>query len=79
VTAEDHLRSLLEVEGVGRNVLEARIARLVPVLAASVELVAADDAAQAADADASGAAEERCESAWAQLRAALRTAQHYGG
>lgn len=74
--AEAHFRSLLQVDGIGRNVLEARIARMVPVLLAANELVAADDAAQAGDGDA---ADERYERAWEQLRAALRTAQHYGG
>ena len=74
MTAEDHLRSLLEVEGVGRNVLEARIARMVPVLVAASELVTADDAAQSASSDESGEVEDRCERAWEKLREALRDA-----
>jgi hypothetical protein len=78
VTAEEqldeHLRSLLQVDGIGRNVLEARIARMVPVLLAANELVTADDAAQASGSDESGEAEERCERAWKKLREALRTA-----
>lgn len=58
---------LLQFDGISRSVLEARIAALVGVLDAAAELVAADDAAQAAEAGA----DDRYERAWERLRATL--------
>jgi len=61
---------LLQCDGVGRVALERRVVALVRVLDAAEELVAADDAAQAATSDV---ADERYEQAWEQLRSVLKS------
>lgn len=64
---------LLQFDGTGRNVLERRIELLVRALDAALELVAADDAAQASEEDG---ADQRYEQAWERLRATLATVVH---
>lgn len=66
-------KELLEFDGIGRNVLEARIVALVRVLDAARELVAADDDAQRAEGPDATAEDERYEAAWDKLRAVLES------
>jgi hypothetical protein len=64
---------LLQLDGVGRIVLERRIVALVRVLDAATELIAADDAAQQATSIEEDGADERYEQAWEQLRSVLKS------
>lgn len=62
---------LLQFDVTSRTILERRIERLVRVLDAARELVAADAAAQAATPTEEVTADERYEQAWERLRATL--------
>ena len=67
-----NLDDMLKTDGVSRTELEARIARLLPVVRTADALVKADYAVTNATAEGEGVAQERYERAWDDLRAALK-------